>query len=437
MSGLSRRNSAFLITFILMLSAGMTYYHLVVFRPHTVQLRRSQGWGGGYNFGADFYPIWLTSREAMFRRRDPYTTDMTRAIQTGLFGRPLNAANPHDPPVNYRAFAYPAFTDLLFWPLSLGSFLAIRPPLAAVLLITTAASLWLWRSSFRLSLSSTQFTIALLLTLSSYAVTEGLYALQLGLFVGFLLSASFAALVRNRFFFAGTLLALTFIKPQMTILVAIYLLVWSLSDWRERHGFILALLIGLAALGATSLLVWPHWIFEWLHTISEYGTYAPPPLLTYSLGPVVGPKLGPPLIVVLLGAALILIWKMRHQPAGSQHFSLTVSLLLAITSITLLPGQAVHDHVVLLPGILLTVCNWRTVSARFFRFVLALATLALFWQWVMMLVLLVLRYVLSPAQFFSDAVMLLPFRATPSVPLAVTAVLGYMMAKELRREPSV
>jgi hypothetical protein len=53
---------------------------------------------------------------------------------------------------------------------------------------------------------------------------EGLFAEQLGLLVGFVLAASFAALLRQRLVLSGSLLALTLIKPQMMALVAAYLL---------------------------------------------------------------------------------------------------------------------------------------------------------------------------------------------------------------------
>ena len=75
------------------------------------------------------------------------------------------------------------------------------------------------------------------MTLSSYAVLEGLYAGQMGLLVGFLLAASLAALVEGRFFLAGSLLALTLIKPQMMALVVVYLLLWSFAQWRVRWRF--------------------------------------------------------------------------------------------------------------------------------------------------------------------------------------------------------
>jgi len=65
-------------------------------------------------------------------------------------------------------------------------------------------------------------------------------------------------------------------------------------------------------------------------------------------------------------------------------FGLSVSLLLAITTITILPGHAVYDHVVLLPDIVLIALSWCSfaASSRAFRVVLALTALVRFWQWI-------------------------------------------------------
>jgi hypothetical protein len=419
---------------VLLLSCGMTYYHLGLYLPHVIQWRIATGLGGGYSFGDDFYPIWLTSREALLQHRNPYAPDMTRDIQVGIFGRPLNPRRPGDPLVNYRAFAYPAYVDLLFWPLSLVPFPALRVGLAILLAILTIISLPLWLRFLRLRASPLFLALLLMLTLSSYAVLEGLFAGQVGLVVGFLLAASFAAMVDDRLFLAGTFLSFTFIKPQMSAIVAVYLILWSVSDWRKRRHFVYGLSAWSVLLASASLLVWPHWITEWRRILSGYGGYSQPPLITYSLGPSLGPKLGPFLTVTLLAAALILMWKMRKLPVSSPWFALTISLLLALTAITILPGQAVHDHVMLLPGILLIALTWRRwfSSSRTLRIIVAAGALALFWQWITGPFLLVLRYFLPPARFFTNPVLLLPFHAAASLPLAVSATLGYMMAKALR-----
>jgi len=428
------RRPRFAVLLALLLCAGMTYYHLGLFLPRAMERGAARGLGGGYSFGNDFYPIWLSSREALLEHRNPYSAELTREIQIGLFGRPLDGRSTADPPTDYRAFAYPVYVDLLFWPLSLLPFPVVRIGLAIALAALTAVSMPLWLRALGRRASASFLAIFILFMLSSYAVLEGLFAVQAGLLVGFLLAACFAALAREKLFIAGSLFAFTLIKPQMSAVVGVYLLLWSFARWRERRSFTYGFLVWSSLLAGLSLLVWPRWIPQWLHVLSGYGGYSPPPLITYSLGPRWGPHLGPFLMVALLGTAVVLMWRMRGSPAASPSFVLTVSLLLALTSITLLPGQAVYDHVVLLPGILVTLWSWREVvlASRTFVVVLAAAALAVFWQWIVAIPLLGIRYFLSPAQFFSNSVFLLPFHAAASVPLAVCAVLGYTMWKAMR-----
>lgn len=406
----------------------MVYYHLAIFVPRAVQVRSAQGFGNGYSFGADFYPIWLTSREALLHHRDPYSPEITRQIQIGLFGRPLDVRNPAAPP-DYRAFSYPAFTGVLLWPLALMPFPAVRIVLALLLPMLTGLSIPLWLRALHLRASPITLTALILLTLSSYAVLEGLFAEQMGLLVGFLLAASLAALVRRRLFLSGSLFALTLIKPQMILLVAAYLLLWGLTQWRTRWRFAAGFVAISAALLAASLLVWPHWIPEWLRIIFGYRQYSTPPLASYLLGNQLGSRLGPLLIAVLLLSALAVAYRNRHAPATSSEFALTISLLLAVTVITLLPGHAVYDHVVLLPGVSLIALSWRDFAAsRPFRVILAVSALAVLWQWIFAPAVIAARPILSPDLFIS-AVLTLPIRTAASIPFGVCALLILMMWK--------
>jgi hypothetical protein len=260
-------------------------------------------------------------------------------------------------------------------------------------------------------------------------VLEGLFAEQPGLVVGFLLAGSIAALVEGRLVFAGGLLACTLIKPQMTALVALYLILWSFARWEERRRFARSLRLWCGLLVGSSLLVWPRWIPQWLHILYGYRNYSTPPLLIDLLGSRIGSRLGPWLIAITLGFGIALAWRMRKMPASSTPFVLTISLLLALTSVTLMPGHAVYDHVVLLPGILLIAFRWRDLmqSSRMFGVVLAVSGVALFWQWIFALALIGMKPLLSPTTFYSVAVFALPIRTAGSIPFAVLALLGLMM----------
>jgi hypothetical protein len=420
------------LSLITLCAACMVYYHLAIFVQEAEEVRAAHGFGKGYSFGADFYPTWLTVREGLLHHRDPYSPLTTRQVQIDLFGRPLDT---HDFAVtpDPRAFANPAFAELLFWPLAFMPFPAVRIALAVILPAVTALSILLWLRALRLRASPVTFAALILLTLSSYAVLEGLFAEQMGLLVGFLLAASLAALVGQRLFLSGSLLALTLIKPQMMLLVAAYLLLWSFAQWRTRWQFVGGFFLVSSLLGGSSLLVWPGWIPEWLHVVSGYSQYATPPLVSYLLGNQIGPRLGPFLIAALLLCAIALAWRMRHASPASTQFALTVSLLLAVTTIALLAGHAVYDHVVLLPGILLIALSWRgfAKSSRLFRVLLAVTALAVFWQWIFAPLVIALRPILS-RQLFDSVALTLPIRTAGSIPFGVFALLGLMMWQGMR-----
>jgi len=402
----------------------MLYYHLHLFIPNVLEARATKGLGNGYAFGDDFYPIWLTARKWRAAHLDPYSPEMTRQIQLGLFGRALDARNPTDPPVNYREFAYPAFTEILVEPASRLEFSKLRIVLAPVLSLLTALSLWLWMLAMRWRISPLWFAVILLLTLCNYPVLEALFAEQPGLIAGFLLSSALLALARQRLLLAGVLLSLTLVKPQMTLLAIGYLLLWSASD-RHRLKLWAGFLTTTLLLTCTSLYIWPHWIGRWIKVVLGYHRYATPPLVTLLPGPTLGPYVGPVAIVGLLSTGGVLAWRNRRAVSDSLEFWLTLSLLLAITSVTLLPGQAIYDHIILIPGILLILKYWRDLRpAPRVRILLLLSAVVVCWQWVTAFAVILLHPALS-AERFASAALPLPIRTAASFPFAVLALLIY------------
>src|SRR5260370_8671429 len=64
---------------------------------------------------SDLYPSWLASRELLLNRRDPYSRELTREIQTGYYGRALDPARKNDP-MNQQAFASPVYVAFMLSP---------------------------------------------------------------------------------------------------------------------------------------------------------------------------------------------------------------------------------------------------------------------------------------------------------------------------------
>jgi hypothetical protein len=409
----------------------MLYYHQRMFMPRVVAVRTAAGLGNGYSFGNDFYQVWLTSRQWLRQGRDLYSEEMTREIQTGLYGRPLDSNRPTDP-VDRRVFPYPAFADLLFWPASEFPFALVRVTVVCMLAALTFAGVPLWLRALEWRLNGKWVAVILSLTLCSYPALEALFAAQLGLFVAFLLAASLVALQRNRFLLAGILMAITTIKPQVTVLAIFYLLLWSLHEWRARGRFWIGFFSTLLLLVGASLIAMPHWIQSWTHTVLAYRHYTRPPLVTEVLTAPLGPRWSAAATFALTAAsiivAMILAWRNRAVAFDSFGFWLTLTLLLSITTITILPGQAVYDHLILLPGILL-VMRYRNKllnAGRVPQITLEVSALVLFWPWIAALALILLRPLLAPSIFNSTAVFALPIRSAASLPFAVLALLAWM-----------
>jgi hypothetical protein len=429
--GTRRFSSTLALCLAVMGAASMLYYHEGLFMPRALALQAARNLGNGYSFGNDFYQVWLTAREWFRHGRDPYSLEMTREIQVGLYGRPLDPHRLGDP-VDTRRFPYPVFTDLLFWPTAEFPFTGLRVVVVFILSVMTVASVLLWLRALRWRPGWRWMAVAALLTMTSYPALEGLYAAQLGLLVAYLLAASMLALQRNRLLMAGILLALTTIKPQVTALTILYLLIWSLHDRRRRTRFLIGFFSTFALLLGSSLLALPHWIPSWIHTVLAYHHYTAPPVVTQVLTAPLGPRLSAAVTLALTAAsvvlAVVLCWRNRAAPPGSFAFWLTVSLLLSITTITILPGQAIYDHIILFPGILLLVRARRQLrdAGRTPRMLLSIGALVLFWPWVAAFALLVLRPWLTQATFNSTAILSLPIRTAASLPFAVLALLAWL-----------
>ena len=410
--------------------------------PRVAVVRVAEGLENGFSFGNDFYQVWLTSQELLRHRRDPYRPEMMREIQVGLYGRPLDPNRPDDP-IDRHGFVYPAFADLLFWPTAEISFPVVRVGVVCVLIIVTFASVLAWLRAFDCRPGWSWTAAVALLVLCSYPALEGLFAGQLGLLVGFLLAASMLALRRQKLLVAGVLMAVTTIKPQVTALAILYLLLWTWKEWRDRKFFSVGFFSTGALLLAGSLAVLPHWIQNWVRSVLAYRHYTRPPLVTEVLTSSLG-TLSEPVTVVLTAASLmgavILAWRNRDATFGGFRFWLTLSLLLSITTIIILPGQAVYDHLILIPAILFLVRYRGRVrqAGLASRILLGVGAVVLFWPWITAFALLVLRPILAPAVFDSTAVFALPVRNAASLPFAVLALLAWIWRVNVarRQEPA-
>jgi Glycosyltransferase family 87 len=416
-----------ILAFLVALGTSYYYYHLLLPRARTADAANEMV--GLYAYGDDFYPLWLTGRELLFRGRNPYTKEMTREIQIGLFGRPMDPTRPADPPADFRAFSYPLYADLLAAPLLPLGFNAVRVVLGLLLPLLTAISLMLWLRAFHLQVSGSTVAIAIILVLVSYPVLEGLYAQQAGLFVGAALAISAAALVRGRLVLAGMLLAFASVKPQLVWLLALWLLLWAISDWKRRKVFALSFILTMLLLILLSQLVLPGWIIGWWRSLAGYSRYTLPPLTQLVLGRLLGTVVG----LAMLALVSWICWRTRREPAASGNFSLVVSFVLAVTVILAPTSGAVYDQVILLPAILWLGFRRSEIlkASRPRRGLMLVAVVVLCWQWVTACG-IALASIFIPTWVRNPAVLVFPTRMAAPLPFVILALLSLYVVRILR-----
>ena len=116
---------------------------------------------------SDLYPRWLGARELLLRHRNPYGDDIAIEIQKGYYGRALDPARPNDPK-DQQGFAYPVYVVFLLAPLIGLPFHDVQIFFHALLIVLTAASVWLWLRTLRWRLPPLAIVSGIVLVLGCF-----------------------------------------------------------------------------------------------------------------------------------------------------------------------------------------------------------------------------------------------------------------------------
>src|ERR1700691_1945592 len=218
---------------------------------------------------SDLYPRWLGARELLLHGRDPYAPDVSREIQAGYYGRPLDPARRNDPHDEQR-FAYPLY--VVFWlaPTIGLPFRIVQHGYFWVMLVLTSAGTLLWIRVLRWATPWSIQASMLVLTLGSLPVTQGLVLQQMSLLVAGFLAIAISLLVKDHGVAAGVLFAAASIKPQIVLFLLFWLAVWTFYDWRHRYRLAASYLLTMAILIAASEWYLPHWIPRFGQAILAY-----------------------------------------------------------------------------------------------------------------------------------------------------------------------
>jgi len=374
---------------------------------------------------SDLYPRWLGTRELLLHHRDPYSSEVTREIQSGYYGRPLDPRRMDDPrfnePKDQQGFAYPLHVIFLLAPTIGLPFPVVQAGFRWLLVILTLASVLLWLRVLRWRPSAATTAIIILLTLGSYAVVQGIKLQQLTLVVSALLAGCGAALVAGHFSLAGFLLALATIKPQLALPLAGWLTLWAASDWRRRQSFIWSFALSMAIFLGASEYILPGWMREFRDAVAAYRQY------TGGAGSLLDvlttPWLGKILAAVAVLAVVVMGWKVRRASHDSAAFSSILALVLAVT-LVIVPSFAPYNQVLLLPAVFLITISWKDLWSRgsLTRVACGLGLLVVGWPWLASCGLMLASRFVSPSSL--QKAWTVPLYTSLGIPLLVLGLLS-------------
>jgi hypothetical protein len=378
---------------------------------------------------SDLFPRWLGTRELLLHGRDPYSAEITREIQQGYYGRPIDPTRTSDP-IDEQRFAYPLCVVFLLAPTVTLPFIVVKWLFTAILSVSAAWTVFLWIRVIGFKGGRDKILACLLLTLATIPYVQGIQLQQLSVLVAFFLAVAAYALATERFAVAGLLLAIATIKPQLSAYFIGCVLLWSVWEWRSRKRVAISFLTVLIVLILASEVLLPRWPLEFFANIPPYLRYTQ---ATTSIHELFGPVGGTVVLILIATSTALGAWRAKSEPVDSDDFRLAISLVLVFTCIVI-PSLAPHNQVLLLPAYLLLVKERKRIWAggRIPRSLWSAAWLTLAWPWVVG-ALLATTLVFDRASY---RLWDLPLATNPLIPITAFAALLPLLLRQASPAPS-
>ena len=367
---------------------------------------------------SDLYSWWLGARELLLHGRNPYSAEVTREIQIGYYGRPLDPAKPADP-IDQVAFAYPLYAIFLLAPTVTLPFQTVMVMFRWLLLCAIACSVPLWMYAIGFRPGRLLVVSGMVLAVSCFPAVQEFHMQNLTALVVLLVAAAAAAATRGWLALSGFLLALSTIKPQLSGFLILWLVLWALGGWKERKALVWSFVGTMAMLMIASETVYPHWIGEFLRAALAYQTYAADPSIVRALLPSFLAKL---FSAMLLGFLFALCWRWRRAPAGSENFAWALAWVSAVT-LVIIPKLAAYNQLFMIPALLVLLAQRETIwkTGLLPRAMVKAAFGCQLWQWGAAVV-LSLCSLLIPVARLRSAAELPMYTSLASWPITLLAV---------------
>jgi hypothetical protein len=359
-SAISRQQLVILLVLNLLLIAGLAAFNASVLVP-----------ARGLRF--DFYPHWVGGR-AVWSGQTPYTPEITRQVQQGMFGAEL------PPEADQQNMAYPAYAAVVLAPvIALPAPTSIAVWMAVGLLaVIWTPIIWLailgWRPSPMLL-----FVMILGFTFVLHYAMDMLVLAQFSGWVLLTFSLGVWLLTQKRDIAAGMIFALGTVPPTVGGALAIIMLGACALRGRWRgfvaFGVTMAILVGISML----LIGW--WIPDWLRVVREYAAYAAPVWPPNFLQPIARYGLVCA-AVVFFGMALVRFLRTRSKEVEQEKRNMVdLAVAALLIGLMLLPQTGYYYLVLLIPVIVATLYRARELPPNQRRLIWLSCALAVVSPW--------------------------------------------------------
>lgn len=369
------RNPWFALTASLLVCLGVWRWAETILIPSNTQVAQTKKIPIGNN--SDLYPRWLGTRELLLHHRDPYGAEVTREIQIGFYGRPIDPLNPRDFPFR-ESFVYPVYVAFLMAPAATLPFALAAQVFRWLLLFALALSVPLWMHAVGFRPRRLLAFTGMVLAVSSLPAVMEFHMQNLAALVILFLAAAAAAAARNWLALSGFLLALATTRPDISLLMIAWLLLWATGRWRERKRLVWSFAATMAALFIGSEMVSPHWVGKFLMAVREYPKHGGDPIILQLFLPVLAKLIAGALLCILSA----LCWRWRKAPAGTTQFGWALAWVASVT-LAVIPKLAAYNQPLLIPALLVLLVHREAIwKARLLPRALAKGVLmCLLWQW--------------------------------------------------------
>jgi len=310
--------------------------------------------------GSDFLPRWVGTREFIMKGQSPYSEETTREIQQRFYGR---SARPDE---DQALFVYPFYSIFVFAPFALiPDFNLARAVWMTVLEVSIILIAIMGISFSRWKLTPAMLGALLAFAILWYYSIRPLINSNASILVGLFIAGAILAIRAEQDSWAGLLLALATIKPQVVALLILFVLIWSVSE--RRYIIVWSFLGNLALMIAVTSLLIPDWTWQNVRQIFAYPSYTlagTPGEIFAEWMPGVGRQLGYALTTLLVAT---LIWEWRAALGKefrwflwTAFFTLTATTLVGIRTAT-------ENYIVMLPVVILVFAAWDQEWGKFGR----------------------------------------------------------------------